>query len=121
VDESITWPRAFSTTIRMSICPGGAANDTIAPEDVGAPTAGAGADVSAGAAPSPPAAGPTGPRNTELPSAPVTVSMTRAAASLVRASGDEPSGSQTNVTFAFPSGCRSVPVQNLAGSRPRFG
>src|SRR5436190_7489171 len=113
VVESITCPRAFSTTMRISTGPGGTVKATLAP----AAAPGAGAAGGPGAAATSGALSPTGPRNTGRPSGVVAVSITRAAVSVARDPSPDAIGSQTNCTRVWPPAAISMPVQKRA-ARP---
>src|SRR5262245_21676625 len=116
-------PRAFSTTIRISIGPGSAENVTLAPAAGGADAADGAVDpdVADASVAASGVAAPTGPRNTGRPSEAIAVSITRAGVSLARAVAAAGSGSQTNMTRDLPSAPRSVPVQKRAACPPETG
>src|SRR4051812_4543283 len=95
--------------MRISIGPGGAAKEVLAPGAAGAAALVVVAGAAAGVSCSP----PTGPRKSGRPSAAVAVSTTRDGASLARAPSPLTSGSQTKVTRGLPV-TWSKPVQNRA-------
>src|SRR5580765_3377651 len=95
--------------MRISIGPGAAVKDTLAPGLAGDVVVTPGAAVASGGGPS-----PTGPRKTGRPSRAVAVSITRAGRSAARPVSEPPNGSQTNVTRDWPPSACSMPVQNRA-------